>query len=424
MQNLKINGERLWDTIMETARFGGTEKGGVRRLTLDDNDKAVRDWLKAACEAAGCSVTVDQMGNMFARRPGKDDTLPPIAFGSHLDTQPTGGKFDGVLGVLAGLEVIRSLNDAEYQTRAPIELVNWTNEEGARFNAGCLGSSVFAGATPLAIAHALADKEGATIGAELTRIGYRGDSPCDFHQHPFTAMFEIHIEQGPVLEQEGKTIGVVTAVQGLRRYSVSFTGEEGHAGTTPMTGRRDALLGAARSIEAVNAIASGHPPDAVGTVGIVEVRPASTNVIPGFASHTVDFRHPSDATLDEMESSLRQSVARIAHELRLESEVVRLSIAPPVEFNAACIDAVRNAAEQAGLPHRDMFSRAGHDAMRIAPLAPTAMIFVPCENGISHNEAENATPADCAAGAQVLLGAVLAMDSGLGERERLAQRVW
>ena len=424
MQNLRINGERLWNTIVETARFGGTEKGGVRRLTLDDNDKAVRDWLKAACEEAGCTVTVDQMGNMFARRPGRDDTLPPIAFGSHLDTQPTGGKFDGVLGVLAGLEVIRSLNEAEYQTRAPLELINWTNEEGARFNHGCLGSSVFAGATPLAQGHALADREGATVGAELTRIGYRGEAPCDFHQHPFTALFEIHIEQGPALEQEGKTIGVVTAVQGLRRYTVSFTGEEGHAGTTPMTGRRDALLGVARSIEAVNAIACRHPPDAVGTVGIVEVQPASTNVIPGFSSHTVDFRHPSDATLDAMETELKQAVGRIAAELNLDSDVVCLASAPPVEFNAACIEAVRNAAEQAGYPHRDMFSRAGHDAMRIAPLAPTAMIFVPSENGVSHNETESTKPGDCAAGAQVLLGAVLATDAALGERERLAQRVW
>ena len=298
MRNLAINAERLWGELMETAGIGGTAKGGICRLTLTDLDRQVRDWFKAKAEALGCRVTVDDMGAMFARREGSAN-VPPIAFGSHLDTQPTGGKFDGVLGVLAALEALRTLVEAGYETYAPIEVVNWTNEEGSRFAPAMVSSGVFAGVFQHDEVHAKQDRAGVTFGAALDAIGYRGAERCG--AHPLSAFFELHIEQGPILEADGKDIGVVTGVQAMRWYEVTVTGQDAHTGATPMRGRKNALLGAARLIERVDAIARQHAPQAVATVGLIENRPNSPNVVPGETYFMVDLRHPDDATLDAME---------------------------------------------------------------------------------------------------------------------------
>jgi beta-ureidopropionase / N-carbamoyl-L-amino-acid hydrolase len=413
MQNLQIDGRRLWDTLIDTARFGATPKGGLCRLTLSDSDRAVRDWFKAQCEALGLTVTIDDMGNMFARRAGTSrNDLPPIAMGSHLDTQPTGGKFDGVLGVLAALEAMRTLVAAGYATNAPIEIVNWTNEEGARFAPPMLASGVFAGVFSRDYAYARADRDGKTFGAELERIGYRGTAPAP--THTFSAMFELHIEQGPILEAERRPIGVVQGAQGVRWYEVTVTGQEAHTGATPMTMRKNALLGAARLIDRIDAIARNHPPDAVGTVGLIESRPNSRNVVPGEVFFTIDFRHPDEAVLDAMEAELRSALPAVLGPLQLAFSETRIWSAAPVKFSPDLIDCVRKGAATAGFSTRDMISGAGHDACYISRVAPTTMIFVPCAGGISHNEAESTEPDECAAGAQVLLNAVLEFDRRLG----------
>ncbi len=409
LPNLQINPQRLWDALMETAKFGGTAKGGIRRLTLSDEDKQVRDWFKAQCEALGCTVTVDEVGNMFARRPGKDNARDPICMGSHLDTQPTGGKFDGVLGVLGGLEVLRTLHETGYETTAPIELVNWTNEEGSRFAPAMLASGVFAGAFDTAFAYSRADRDGKLFESELERIGYRGQEKAGGHR--LGAMFELHIEQGPILEAESLTIGIVTGVQGMRWYEVTVTGQDAHTGATPMHLRKNALLGAARMIEAVHRIAMDHAPLAVGTVGLIENKPNSRNVVPGEVFFTVDFRHPDEGVLDEMEAAFRAALPGVMDELSLSFEEKRIWVSPAVKFHPDLIDCVREGARKAGFAAREMVSGAGHDAAYIARVAPTTMIFVPCLGGISHNEAESTTFDECAAGAQVLLEAVVAYDA-------------
>lgn len=406
--NLSIDAGRLWDTLMETARFGGTEKGGIRRLTLSAEDRQVRDWFKAACEAIGCKVTFDDCGNMFARRPGRRSDLPPICMGSHLDTQPTGGKFDGVLGVLAALEVVRTLEAVGFETNAPLEIVNWTNEEGSRFAPAMLASGVFAGAFTREYAYSREDRDGQTFEAALTQIGYKGAEPVGARK--LGAMFELHIEQGPILEAEGKMVGVVTGVQGMRWYEVTMTGQSAHTGATPMALRRNALLGATRMIEEVDAIARAHGPNAVGSVGLVEVRPNSRNVVPGEVFFTVDFRHPEDAVLDVMEADFRNALPKAAAAHGLIFQESRIWENAAVHFDPDMIAAVRAGAEKAGYTTRDMVSGAGHDAAYIARVAPTTMIFVPCAGGISHNEAESTSQDECAAGAQVLLEAVLAYD--------------
>jgi N-carbamoyl-L-amino-acid hydrolase len=411
MENLQVDPQRLWDAIMETAAFGLTPKGGVRRLTLTDLDAKVRDWFRAACEAAGCTVTVDEMGSMFARRRGRDDTLPPICMGSHLDTQPTGGKFDGILGVLAALEVIRTLNDAGYETNAPLEIVNWTNEEGSRFAPAMLASGVFAGVFTRDWAYDRLDRDGKRFGDELERIGYRGPVPVGGRR--LGAFFELHIEQGPILEAEDKIVGVVTGVQGMRWYEVTVAGRDSHAGSTPMRLRRDALRGAARMVEAVAATAESHGPEAVGTVGLIEARPNSRNVIPGEVFFTIDFRHPDDAVVGRMEEVARAAIGGIAGELRLKAKVERIWESPAVRFDAGCIAAVKGGAERHGFAWREIVSGAGHDAAYIARVAPTAMIFVPCREGISHNEEESAEFGHCGAGAAVLLRAVIDYDRRL-----------
>src|SRR5580692_3421946 len=321
MQNLQIDAQRLWDTLMESAKFGATPKGGICRLTLSDFDRQVRDWFKSKCEALGCTVTVDQVGNMFARRPGKNDKLAPIAMGSHLDTQPTGGKFDGALGVLGALEAMRTLHESGYETNAPIEIVNWTNEEGSRFAPAMLASGVFAGVFTPDYAFAREDRDGRGFGDALDRIGYRGPQKAGARR--LGAMFELHIEQGPILEHEGTTIGVVTGVQSMRWYEVTVTGQDAHTGATPMHLRRNALLGAARVIDAIDAIAAEFAPHAVATVGLIENRPNSRNVIPGEVFFTVDLRHPDDDVLERMETRMRELMPRILAPLKLTYEEKR-----------------------------------------------------------------------------------------------------
>ncbi len=404
-QNLRIDGDRLWNSLMEMAQIGATKKGGVCRLALTDVDRAGRDLFVEWCKAAGCSISVDKMGNIFARRPGRDDNRPPIMIGSHLDSQPTGGKFDGVYGVLAGLEVVRTLNDGEIETDAPVEVVCWTNEEGSRFAPAMVGSGVFAGVFDLDYGHGRSDVDGKTMGEELERIGYAG--PEEAGGRPVGSYFEAHIEQGPILEAEEKTVGVVTGAQGQRWFEVTVTGQEAHAGPTPMRRRKDALLGASRMVDAVNRIGLDNLPNACATVGMMQVRPNSRNVIPGQVFFTVDLRHPDDATLAGMEATLRARCGEIADDIGLELELDQIWRFDATPFHADCVAAVREAAEHTGASHMDIVSGAGHDAVYLAQVAPAGMIFVPCENGISHNEIENATTEDLAAGCDVLLHAIL-----------------
>ncbi|UXI68814.1 Zn-dependent hydrolase [Tahibacter amnicola] len=403
---LAVNGQRLWDSLMEMAKIGATPKGGVCRLALTDLDREGRDLFVRWAKEAGCTISVDQMGNVFARRAGQDDTLPPVITGSHADSQPTGGRFDGIYGVLGGLEVIRSLNDHGIATRRAIEVVIWTNEEGSRFAPAMVSSGVFAGVFSLEYGLSRTDVDGRTLGQELERIGYAGDVPCG--GRPIHAAYELHIEQGPILETEGRTIGVVTHAQGQRWYEVVFTGQESHAGPTPMPRRRDALLGAARVVDLVNRIGHRHAPYACATVGMLQVHPNSRNVIPGRVFFTVDLRHPDDAVLARMDQELREGIATIAADAKLETtRFEQIFYYAPVTFDTSCVAAVRAATERFGYSHRDMVSGAGHDACYLAQVAPTSMIFVPCVGGISHNEIEDATPEWITAGANVLLHAML-----------------
>ncbi|MDE2445930.1 MAG: Zn-dependent hydrolase [Alphaproteobacteria bacterium] len=408
--NLTINAQRLWDSLMETAQFGGTPKGGIKRLSVSDEDKRVRDWFRAECEKLGCTVEVDEVGNMFATRPGKRSDIAPIAMGSHLDTQPTGGKFDGVLGVLGALEAMRTLVDMEYQTNAPIMIVNWTNEEGSRFAPAMLCSGVYAGVFTPEFAYSREDRAGIKLGDELTRIGYKGTHKAGAIK--FSAMFELHIEQGPILEAEAKMIGVVTGVQGMRWYEVTVTGQESHTGATPMSLRKNALLASARMIDAIDAVGMTHLPG-VASVGLIENRPNSRNVVPGEVFFTVDLRHPDEKVLDKMETAFRAALPKIAADTKVTFEEKCIWKSPAVKFAPELIDCVRNGAKQAGFTSREMASGAGHDAAYIARVAPTTMIFVPCLGGISHNEAESTTLEECGAGSQVLLNAVLAHDTTL-----------
>jgi N-carbamoyl-L-amino-acid hydrolase len=413
MRNLAIDPERLWNEIHETAAIGGTAKGGVCRLTLSDLDRQVRDWFRARAETLGCRVTVDDMGAMFARRAGAAD-VPPIAIGSHLDTQPTGGKFDGVLGVLAALEALRTLHEAGYETYAPVEVVNWTNEEGSRFAPAMVASGVFARVFERDWAHTRTDRAGVRFGAALDAIGYRGAERCG--EHPLSAFFELHIEQGPILEAEEKDIGVVTGVQAMRWYEVTITGQDAHTGATPMHLRRNALVGAARLIERVDALGREQGPSGVGTVGLVENKPNSRNVVPGEVFLCVDLRHREDAALDAMEATFDAALQEICGPLGLGVAMQKVWHQPAVRFDPDCVAAVRRAAELSGYSARDIVSGAGHDAAYLSRVAPTAMIFVPSRGGVSHNEAEFSSKEQCAKGAQVLLQAVLDFDRGLAER--------
>jgi beta-ureidopropionase / N-carbamoyl-L-amino-acid hydrolase len=406
MADLKINGDRLWASLMEMAKIGATPKGGVCRLTLTDLDKQSRDLFVQWCKEAGCTVKVDQMGNIFARRPGRNNNLAPVGTGSHLDSQPTGGRFDGVYGVLAGLEVIRTLNDLKIDTERPVEASVWTNEEGSRFAPAMVGSGVYAGVFSLEYGHSRTDQQGKTIGEELARIGYLGSEPMG--NRPVHAFFETHIEQGPILEHEGQTIGVVTDAQGQRWYELVLTGQDSHAGPTPMPVRRDALLGAGKVIQLVNEIGLKHAPLAVSTVGMLNVFPNSRNVIPGKVFLTVDFRCPDNAELTKMDAELKDGVAKIAAAGRLEHDLKQIFQYDCVHFDESCVEMVRAGAQRLGYSTREIVSGAGHDACYMSKVTPTAMVFVPCVGGISHNEIEDAKPEWIEAGGNVLFQAMLA----------------
>jgi beta-ureidopropionase / N-carbamoyl-L-amino-acid hydrolase len=403
--SIKVNAQRLWDSLMTMAKIGATPKGGVCRLALTDLDKQGRDLIVSWAKEAGCTVSVDQMGNVFMRRAGRNLDALPVMTGSHADSQPTGGRFDGIYGVLGGLEVIRTLNDHAIETEHPVEVVIWTNEEGSRFAPAMVASGVFAGVFSLDYGLSRKDVDGKTIGEELQRIGYAGDVPCGGRK--LHAAFELHIEQGPILEAEDKTIGVVTDAQGQRWYEITLTGQEAHAGPTPMPRRKDALLGASRVVDLVNRIGLDHAPLACATVGMMQVHPNSRNVIPGRVFFTVDFRHPDDAVLARMDAALREGVTRIAGEIGLQTELEQIFYYEPVKFDAACVKSVRAAAQRFGYSHRDMVSGAGHDACYLSQVAPTSMVFVPCVDGISHNEIEDASQEWIEAGANVLLHAML-----------------
>jgi len=402
---LRINGDRLWASLMELAQIGATAKGGVCRLALTDLDRQGRDLVTRWAQEAGMTVTIDKIGNGFMRRPGRNNSLPPIMTGSHIDTQPTGGKFDGNYGVLAGIEVVRTLNDHGIETEAPIEVAFWTNEEGSRFVPVMMGSGVFAKAFSLEHAYAAKDTDGKSVKDELARIGYIG--PQEPGDHPIGYYFETHIEQGPVLEDHDKTIGVVTGVLGIRWYDCTVTGMEAHAGPTPMALRKDALQVATRVMQEVVACAHRHPPHGRGTVGMVHVHPNSRNVIPGEVKFSIDLRNATDADCEAMDQDIRAVAARISQETGLPIKIDLVSSYTAQPFNPDCIEAVRRGAQMLGYSHMDAVSGAGHDAVYMARLAPAGMIFIPCKDGISHNEIEDAKPEHITAGCNVLLHAML-----------------
>ena len=403
--NHRINADRLWDMLMEMAKIGPGVAGGNNRQTLTDADGEGRHLFKRWCEEAGLSVGVDEMGNMFARREGTDANALPVYVGSHLDTQPTGGKYDGVLGVLGGLEVIRTLNDLSIKTKHPIVVTNWTNEEGTRFAPAMLASGVFAGVHERDWAYDRKDAKGLRFGDELERIGWKGDEPVG--QRQMKAFFELHIEQGPILEDEGIDIGVVTHGQGLWWLEVTLTGKESHTGSTPMPKRRNAGLGMARVIELVHEVALDYQPDAVGAVGHMEVYPNSRNVIPGRTVFTIDIRSPEQEVLDEMRARIEDGIDTICEALDIDYEIEPVGHFDPVTFDAGCVKAIRDAAERLGYSHRDIVSGAGHDACWINRVAPTAMVMCPCVDGLSHNEAEEITRDWARAGCDVLFHAVV-----------------
>ncbi|WP_135467314.1 Zn-dependent hydrolase [Crenalkalicoccus roseus] len=404
--NRRIDGRRLWDSLMAMAEIGATPRGGVRRLTLTEVDRAGRDRFRAWCEAAGLAVRVDAMGNMFARREGRDPSRPPVLFGSHLDSQPSGGKFDGALGVLAGLEVIRTLNDLGLVTEAPLELVNWTDEEGSRFGHSLMGSGVWAGVYPQDQAYGWQDVEGVTVGEALDAIGYKGEHKAE--PFPADAYFELHIEQGPILEREGRMIGIVTGAQAQVWWDAVITGRDSHAGTTPPSARRDALVAAARVIDLVDRRMRERGEDGRGTVGFLQVVPNSRNVVPGEVRFSVEFRHPRTEEIERLAEGFPEEAAALVAEtgcrLRL-AELFRFAHQP---FDADCVALVREAAARLGYKAREIVSGAGHDAVYVARRVPTAMIFTPCKDGLSHNEEESILPEEAEAGCQVLFEAVLA----------------
>lgn len=406
---LRIDDQRLWQSLMDLAAIGATPKGGVCRIALTPEDQQGRDLVVQWFQQAGLSVRVDEVGNVFGRRAGTDPQARAVATGSHIDTQPTGGKFDGNYGVMAGLEVVRTLNAHGIQTRAPIEVAFWTNEEGTRFTPVMMGSGAFAGVFGAKDMHLQQDGAGISVGEALQRIGYLGDVACGaVPGGAFAAYFEAHIEQGPVLEAYDKPIGIVSGALGQQWYDVTVTGMDAHAGPTPMELRHDALLAAARMVEAVNRIALDEAPHGRGTVGHVQVLPNSRNVIPGQVKFTVDFRNLSQAGLDRMDAAMRQGFAALAAQCQCTVEMAQVVKFEPCVFDLDCVASVRQAATQLGYAHMEVVSGAGHDAVYVNQVAPTAMIFVPCKDGISHNEIEDAQPAHLAAGCNVLLHAMLA----------------
>lgn len=405
--NLQIDSARMWGTIHETAKFGATPKGGVRRLTLGQEDKQVRDWFRKACEEAGLDVHVDTLGSMFGVRRGRDMSKAPIGVGSHLDTQPTGGKYDGILGTLAALEMVRTLNDAGIETEIPICICNWTNEEGSRFAPAMMASAAYVGDFTVDDILSRKDIDGITVGEALDSIGYRGASPVG--KQKFSGFVELHIEQGPILEAENKTIGVVDSGQGVLWYDGKITGFESHAGTTPMPLRRDALATLAEIVLAMETAAKKHGPMAVGTIGEAVIANPSRNVIPGEIAFTMDCRSADAGIMDTLDKDLRTAVAEISARRKVDVKLDLVWRKPPTHFDPKLVNAVEEAAKMLGYSHRRITSGAGHDACNLNTKIPAAMVFVPCKDGISHNELEDATQADCAAGANVLMHTVLAL---------------
>ena len=405
IKNLRIDPDRLWDSLMEMAKIGPGIAGGNNRQTLTDEDAEGRALFQKWCEDAGMKMGVDTMGNMFASRAGSDPDALPVYVGSHLDTQPTGGKYDGVLGVLGGLEVIRTLNDLDVTTKHPIVVVNWTNEEGTRFAPAMLASGVFAGKHDQEWAYDRVDSEGKKFGDELKRIGWVGDEKVGARE--MHAMFELHIEQGPILEAENKDIGVVTHGQGLRWIECKITGKESHTGSTPMRMRKNAGRGLALVTELVHEIAMKHQPNAVGAIGHIDVYPNSRNIIPGQIVCTVDMRTHLLDILEAMVAEFEEKAPKLCNDIGVDFECSIVGQFNPPAFDEGCVSAVREAAEELGYSHMDIVSGAGHDACWINDLAPTAMIMCPCEDGLSHNEAEEISKEWAQAGTDVLLHAVL-----------------
>lgn len=401
----RVDQHRLWQSLMDLARLGATAKGGVNRQAMTELDRQARDLFIQWCRAEGCEIRIDAIGNLFARRPGSDPQAAAVMTGSHIDTQPTGGKFDGCYGVMAGLEVLRSLNQHGIQTRAPIEVVVWSNEEGCRFAPCMMGSGVFTGQLELDEMLVRCDADGVSVAEALQAIGYAGSDAVSPDQ--VQAYFEAHIEQGPILEDRDTTIGVVLGALGQKWFDLVLTGVEAHAGPTPMHLRKDALLGAAELVQAVNRIAETHQPDARGTVGYLNVHPGSRNVIPGRVEMSIDLRHLCPERLEAMVADVRLAVAEVAQRRGLGQRLTPTADFAPQPFAEPCIEAVRDAARELGLSHMDIVSGAGHDAIFVGRIAPAAMIFVPCEGGISHNEIENASAEHLAAGCDVLLRAML-----------------
>jgi len=403
-----VDGARLWESLMEMARIGATPAGGNNRQALTEEDRQGRELFRAWSETAGCQVQVDAIGNLFATRPGSDSAALPILIGSHLDTQPTGGRFDGVYGVLAGLEVVRSLNDLDIQTRSPLIVASWTNEEGARFPPAMMGSGVWAGEFDLAETYQTRDRSGQTVRDALEGIGALGASRAA--PFPLKGAIELHIEQGPILEDTGNTIGIVTGVQGIRWYDLTLIGMSCHAGPTPMEGRRDPVQKLPDLLPRIFGLAAENAPWGRATIGDLISQPGSRNTVPESIQLSIDLRHPDQSVLDSMHARLRELVSELSGET-VEIRLEEIWHSPAVAFDPGVLNAIQTAVEITGHKAMEMVSGAGHDSVYVSRVAPTAMIFIPCQDGLSHNEAEYASPEDISAGCNVLLNAVLSLDA-------------
>ncbi|KAE9977304.1 hypothetical protein EG328_002133 [Venturia inaequalis] len=408
----RINATRINALVHESCTWGNTPDGGMNRLTCNDDDKSVRDWFIAETAKYGCHHKIDQMGNIFAIRPGQNNSLPPIGIGSHLDTQPTGGRYDGILGVISGLEVLKTIHENNITTYAPLAVVDWTNEEGARFPPAMLCSGVWGGAFTVDWAQARTDPTGKTLGQELDRIGYKGEVPCSFEANPLLAHFELHIEQGPILDRAEQPVAVVKGVQSIKWYNIEIKGREAHTGTTPMDARNDALLGAAKMIVEVNQfVTKGEVAERGGraTIAVINSMPQSINTISGHVQLGLDVRAPADSDVELIDQLCRKRFAEICEEDGLTMELDNFWTSPAVNFDPTMVGCVRDSVKELGCS-MELVSGAGHDSVYTSRKVPTAMVFVRCKDGVSHHPAEYTRPEDCAAGAQVLLGAYLRYD--------------
>lgn len=405
MTVIKSNGDRLWGSLMDMAAVGATANGGNCRLALSAEDKAGRELFMSWCRAEGMTLGFDAIGNLFARRTGLISTLPPVVMGSHLDTQPKGGRFDGIYGVLCGLEVIRCLNERGIQSNRSIEIAVWTNEEGARFTPAMFGSAVFTGELPLQVALDACDAKGVSVADELEATGHVGGLPF---KRPFDAYFEAHIEQGPILEDNGIPIGVVTGGQAICWLDVTVQGKSAHAGTTPMALRKDAMFAVADMATRLETLADGFAPQGLVTIGQLDIAKSSRNTIAGSVNFTVDLRHHHDEQIASMEHEVREQFQQVADRRGLTLDIQRHWLCPATPFDAECVSAVRRSVKSLGYAHQDIVSGAGHDAILLARHCPATMVFIPCVGGLSHNEAEDVLPEDARMGCDVLLNAVVA----------------